>query len=83
MASCFRSSVAHWEKKVAGMPQSLSDKTLRSSSHGVSLAHHHRFVAYSNLLDSMNISKFIAVVISQQERLTYDVSCSLYLCDFS
>jgi len=78
MASCFQSSVAHWEKKVTGMPQSLSDKTLRtssssncsnSSSHRVSLAHHHRFVAYSNLLDSMNTSKLIAVVISQQEKV--------------
>jgi len=33
------------------------------------LEHNHRFVAYSNLLDSINISKLIAVVVSQQEKV--------------
>ena len=33
------------------------------------LEHNHCFVAYSNLLDSINISKLIAVVVSQQEKV--------------
>ena len=33
------------------------------------LEHNHRFVAYSNLLDSINISKLIAVVVLQLEKV--------------
>jgi len=46
-------------------PQQLLQQQQQSQM----LEHNHRFVAYSNLLDSINISKLIAVVVSQQEKV--------------
>ena len=44
-------------------------QNLKKQQQSQMLEHNHRFVAYSNLLDSINISKLIAVVVSQQEKV--------------